>query len=76
MKFVGWMYDVAREQSPREDLLTKLLERSAAAGYNAVGLYLEHRFAYPSAPFAAGPGCLTPETVRRLDAALRPQLSA
>jgi hypothetical protein len=66
MSFIGWMYDVAREQSPRADDLTELLRRSTTAGYNAVGLYLEHRFAYPSAPWAAGPGCLMPEVVRRL----------
>ncbi|MCK4343057.1 MAG: family 20 glycosylhydrolase [Phycisphaerae bacterium] len=66
MRFIGWMYDIAREQSPREDLLEEMLRRSAAAGYNAVGFYLEHRFAYASAPWAAGPGCLTPEAVRRL----------
>jgi hypothetical protein len=66
MTFIGWMYDIAREQSPPEELLVEMLRRSAAAGYNAVGLYLEHRFAYPSAPWAAGPGGLTPEVVRRL----------
>ena len=71
MQFLGWMYDLAREQSPREDMLQDMLARSAAAGYNAVGLYLEHRFAYASAPFAAGPGCLTPAVVRRLDATFR-----
>jgi len=67
------MYDVAREQSPREDLLTEVAERSRAAGYNALGLYLEHRFAYPSAPWAAGPGCLTGDVVRRLQATFRPR---
>jgi hypothetical protein len=66
MNFIGWSYDIAREQSPREDELREMLRRSAAAGYNALGLYLEHRFAYPSAPWAAGPGCLTPDVVRRL----------
>ncbi len=66
------MYDVAREQSPGEDLLSEVLARSQSAGYNAVGLYLEHRFAYPSAPWAAGPGCLKPEIVRRLQATFRP----
>ncbi len=68
MEFLGWMYDIAREQSPREDVLLDTLRRSREAGYTAVGLYLEHRFAYPSAPWAAGPGCLTPEAVRRLRA--------
>ena len=72
MEFIGWMYDIAREQSPREDVLAEMLVRSAAAGYNAVGLYLEHRFAYKSAPWASGPGCLTPEVVRRVAAGCRP----
>ncbi len=66
MEFVGWMFDVAREQSPSEQFLEDVLSRSGQAGYNAVGLYLEHRFAYPSAPWAAAPGCLTPEVARRL----------
>ena len=73
MQFIGWMYDVAREQSPSENLLRNTLERSAAAGYNAVGLYLEHRFAYQSAPFAAAPGCLTPALIRRLSSTFRPR---
>ena len=68
MQFIGWMYDIAREQAPSEDRLREILGRSKAAGYTAVGLYLEHRFAYPSAPWAAGPGCLTPDVVRRLRA--------
>src|SRR4030042_67316 len=66
MNFIGWSCDIAREQSPREDALREMLRRSAAVGYNAIGLYLEHRFAYPSAPWAAGPRCLTPEVGRRL----------
>lgn len=68
MKFVGWMYDIAREQSPDARRLSELFERSAAAGYNAVGLYLEHGYSYPSAPWAAGAGALKPEI---LSAALR-----
>lgn len=66
MSFIGWMVDIAREQSPREHVLETMLRRSRAAGYNAVGLYLEHRFAYPSVPWAAGPGCLTGDMVRRV----------
>ncbi len=65
-----WLYDLAREQSPTA---TQLLERSRAAaanGYDAVGLYLEHRFAYPSTPWAHGDGILTPQMVRDLRAAL------
>ncbi|MDA0999217.1 MAG: family 20 glycosylhydrolase [bacterium] len=66
MQFTGWMYDIAREQAPGEDFLQNLLQRSAEAGYTAAGLYLEHRFAYPSALWAAGPGALDGGTVRRL----------
>ncbi|MGI8922793.1 MAG: family 20 glycosylhydrolase [Fimbriimonadales bacterium] len=73
MQFVGWMYDIGREQSPREDALRVMLERSLMAGYNAVGFYLEHRYAYPSAPWAADEGCLTPELVRKLSAEFRPR---
>ncbi len=61
--FLGWMYDVAREQSPPLPELTQMLRRTAAAGYAAIGLYLEHRFAYPSAPWAAAPGCVTGDMV-------------
>lgn len=71
MQFIGWMLDVARDQSPRLDALESLLRRSRAAGYNAVGLYLEHRFAYPSAPWAAGPGCLVPADAKVLSARAR-----
>ena len=66
MKFIGWMYDIAREQAPSPELLGRLVERSQAAGYNALGLYVEHRFAYASAPWARGPGAVTPEVVRSL----------
>ena len=64
--FLGWMIDIAREQSPPTAWLADLINRSAAAGYGALGLYLEHRYAYPSAPWAAAPGCLTPNAVREL----------
>jgi hypothetical protein len=50
-----------------------MLSRSLNAGYNAVGFYLEHRFAYPSAPWATGPGALTPEQVSRLCAEFHPR---
>lgn len=69
------MMDVAREQSPREAWLLDMLSRSKAAGYNAVGLYLEHRYAYPSAPWAAADGALTPGMIKRLtDTAKRSDL--
>ncbi|MCH7871103.1 MAG: family 20 glycosylhydrolase [Planctomycetes bacterium] len=66
MDFIGWSIDIAREQWPSEAWLSRVLADSRDAGYNAVGLYLEHRYAYPSAPWAAGEGCLPPEVVRRL----------
>lgn len=73
MFLCGWMYDVAREQSPRADLLDEMLARSLAAGYNAVGFYLEHRFQYASAPWAAAPGALDPTVVRTLTAKYKPR---
>lgn len=69
----GWIYDIAREQSPSEDRLRELFLRSQDAGYGAIGLYLEHRYAYPSAPWAAAPGSLTPELINRLQS--DPELS-
>jgi hypothetical protein len=73
MDFIGWSYDIAREQSPQEASLRSMLARSLEAGYNAVGFYLEHRFAYPSAPWAAGPGCLTPALTRKMIEEFAPQ---
>lgn len=61
-----WSYDLAREQAPTLDHLRLLCRLSLDAGYNALGLYLEHRFAYPSAPWAHGTGALTPEAVKTL----------
>ena len=58
-----WTYDLAREQSPTTEHLDRLCRLTQEAGYDALGLYLEHRFAYASAPWAAGRGALTPETV-------------
>ena len=58
-----WMYDLAREQSPTTEHLDRLCRLTQDAGYDAMGIYLEHRFAYASAPWAAGKGALTPETV-------------
>lgn len=66
MNLVGWTLDIARDQSLRAEALHAICERSRVAGYNAIGLYLEHRYAYPSAPFAAGPGALTPAVAREL----------
>jgi hypothetical protein len=65
-RFIGWSYDIAREQSPDEQSLKALVDRSAAAGYNALGLYLEHRFAWRAAPWVVTPGCLTPDVMGRV----------
>ncbi|MFZ4507615.1 MAG: family 20 glycosylhydrolase [Fimbriimonas sp.] len=67
MQLRMWMYDLAREQSPSLEFLHQLCQRSLAHGYNAIGLYLEHRFAYPSAPWMHGTGCVKPAMVRELE---------
>jgi hypothetical protein len=61
-----WTYDLAREQAPTLDHLRRFFEVTREGGYNAIGLYLEHRFAFPSTPWAHGQGALTPEMVRVL----------
>jgi hypothetical protein len=61
-----WTLDLAREQAPTFDHLVEFARISLDAGYDGIGLYLEHRFAYPSAAWAAGEGALTPSMVRRL----------
>ena len=58
MRLKMWMYDYAREQAPSSDQLRELCRLSLDSGYNALGLYLEHRFAYPSAPWACDEGAL------------------
>lgn len=66
MQLRMWMLDVAREQSPTLDHLRRYLDLTQESGYNAIGLYLEHRFAYPSTPWSHGQGCITPEMVLTL----------
>lgn len=61
-----WMLDVAREQSPTIGDLRRYLDVTQESGYNAIGLYLEHRFAYPSTPWSHGTGCITPEMILRI----------
>ncbi len=58
-----WMYDLAREQAPTLEHLRRICQLTIDSGYNALGIYLEHRFAYPSTPWVQGKDCLTPETV-------------
>lgn len=62
-----WSYDLAREQVPTLEHLRAFCALSENAGYNAFGLYMEHRFAYPSIPWAQGKGAVTPEMVRYLE---------
>jgi len=61
-----WTYDLAREQVPTLDHLRRFCDLTLESGYDAIGLYLEHRFAYPSVPWVHGKGCLTPEMVQAL----------
>lgn len=64
-----WTYDLAREQCPTEEFLHRLCRLTLDSGYDGIGLYLEHRFAYPSAPWAHGKDALEPDVVRRLQKA-------
>jgi hypothetical protein len=61
-----WMLDIAREQSPTLGDLRRYLDVTQEAGFNAVGFYLEHRFAYPSTPWSHGKGCVTPDMILSL----------
>lgn len=61
-----WTYDLAREQCPTLEHMRTFCDVTVSGGYNAIGLYLEHRFAYPSTPWAHGLDCLTPEIVKQL----------
>ncbi len=71
MQLRMWMYDLAREQAPTLDHLRDFLRLTEEGGYNAFGLYMEHRFAYESAPWASGKGCVTPERARQLQQEFR-----
>jgi len=66
MQLKMWTYDLAREQAPTLDHMRRFCDLSLESGYNALGLYLEHRFVYPSAPWVGGTGALTPEMVQTL----------
>ncbi len=62
-----WTYDIAREQNPQRPHLDDALRLTQEGGYDGIGLYLEHRFAYPSAPWAHGQGCVTPADITSLE---------
>jgi len=61
-----WTYDVAREQCPTPNHLRRIARLTIDSGYNALGLYLEHRFAFECTPWAHGVGCITKTVVREL----------
>lgn len=61
-----WMADFAREQAPSLDHLRVFCSTALDSGFDALGLYLEHRFAYRSAPWAAGKGAIQPSDVKTL----------
>lgn len=65
-----WLYDLAREQSPTPAQLLERCRAAGANGYDAVGFYLEHRFAYPSTPWAHSDGIVTPAMVQDVRRAL------
>jgi len=66
MRLRMWTYDLAREQCPTLDFMRRLCRLSLDSGYNALGLYMESRFAFECTPWAHGQGGLTPDTVRAI----------
>lgn len=66
MQLKMWMLDIAREQHPTYEHLATYARLTLDAGYDALGLYLEHRFAYPSVPWAHGAELVTPEMITAL----------
>jgi hypothetical protein len=61
-----WMVDLARELSPTRDHLERICRATLDGGYDALGLYLEHRFAWPSTPWAHGNNAIRPEDIAAL----------
>lgn len=62
-----WTLDVAREQNFTTEHLDGWVRSTRASGYDGIGFYLEHRFAYPSTPWAHGVGSVTPEMIAWLE---------
>lgn len=60
------MIDIAREQSPKTDQLYRYASVAQSAGFDALGLYLEHRFRYPGLEWAHGEGALAPTQIEAL----------
>ena len=66
MRLRMWTYDLAREQCPSYEQIRNFCEVSARSGFNALGLYLEHRFAYSSISWAHGRNNLTKDVISRI----------
>lgn len=62
-----WSVDIAREQTLTPENLHDLCRMSLESGYNAIGLYLEHRFQYGITPFELESGFLGSEDIARLE---------
>lgn len=62
------MLDLAREQCPTQDILYRYARHALDSGYDALGLYTEHRLAYQSAPWATGKHALSPQTIKNIAA--------
>lgn len=60
------MLDLAREQMPTRDHLFTYAKLAQSAGYQSLGLYLEHRFAFQCTPWSHGPRAITAETIKDL----------
>lgn len=61
-----WMVDFAREQSPTLDQLYHYATIAQQSGYDAIGLYLEQRFAFAATPWSHGRGAITPAQIQHL----------
>lgn len=61
-----WMLDVAREMHFSDDHLLQIGQTASDSGFNSLGLYVEHRFRFLSAQWAAGKEALGKEQVQML----------
>ncbi|MHB9023390.1 MAG: family 20 glycosylhydrolase [Armatimonadota bacterium] len=62
----GIHFDLAREMEYRPAHLKRVVELLAYLKMNTLHLYLENKFAYPSAPGVAPPNVMTPAQAREL----------
>ncbi len=60
------MLDLAREQMPTRDHLFTYAKLAHTSGYQSLGLYLEHRFAFECTPWSHGQRAITAETIQDL----------